>query len=217
MSMAKGMGRRGGEAAALLCLLMLSASWRAAALSLIVTDVECVSEYVYYKDDTVSGNFVVVDHDASWRSSNPGVDFTVTTPENSVVYSLKGSTGDKFDFKVSSGMHKFCFHNPSNSPEAVAFNIHVGHIPKQQDLAKDEHFEPVNAKIAELRESLTSVTLEQRYLKARGYRHRHTNESTRKRVIGYTIGEYLLLVALSSLQVVYIRKLFSKPVAHGRV
>ncbi|XP_042061034.1 transmembrane emp24 domain-containing protein p24beta3-like [Salvia splendens] len=212
--MARGMG---GEAAALLCLLMMSASWRAAALSLIVTDVECVYEYVYYKDDTVSGNFVVVDHDASWRSSNPGVDFTVTTPENSIVYSLKGSTGDKFDFKVSSGMHKFCFHNPSNSPEAVAFNIHVGHIPKQQDLAKDEHFEPVNAKIAELRESLTSVTLEQKYLKARGYHHRHTNESTRKRVIGYTVGEYVLLVALSGLQVVYIRKLFSKPVAYGRV
>ena len=69
--------RMGGEAAALLCLLMLSASWRAAALSLIVTDVECVYEYVYYNDDTVSGNFVVVDHDASWRSTNPGVDFTV--------------------------------------------------------------------------------------------------------------------------------------------
>ncbi|TYG50477.1 hypothetical protein E1A91_D10G170500v1 [Gossypium mustelinum] len=43
------------------------------------------------------------------------------------------------------------------------------------------------------------------------------NESTRKRVIGYTVGEYLLLVAASVLQVIYIRRLFSKSVAYNRV
>lgn len=77
MAMTRRVSRCGGEAAALLCLLMLSTAWRAAALSLIVSDVECVYEYVYYKDDTVSGNFVVVDHDATGSSAHPGVDFTV--------------------------------------------------------------------------------------------------------------------------------------------
>lgn len=37
-----------------------------------------------------------------------------------------------------------------------------------------EHLDPVNVKIAELREALESVTLEQRYLKARDVRHRHS-------------------------------------------
>lgn len=43
------------------------------------------------------------------------------------------------------------------------------------------------------------------------------NESTRKRVILYTVGEYLLLAAVSALQVIYIRRLFSKSVAYNRV
>lgn len=43
------------------------------------------------------------------------------------------------------------------------------------------------------------------------------NESTHKRVIFYTIGEYILLALASGLQVVYIRRLFSKSVAYNRV
>ena len=43
------------------------------------------------------------------------------------------------------------------------------------------------------------------------------NESTRKRLLGYTIEEYVLLALASTLQVVYIRRLFSKSVAYNRV
>lgn len=43
------------------------------------------------------------------------------------------------------------------------------------------------------------------------------NESTRKRVIFYTVGEYIFLAAASGLQILYIRKLFSKSVAYNRV
>lgn len=37
-----------------------------------------------------------------------------------------------------------------------------------------EHLDPINVKIAQLRESLESVTSEQKYLKARDARHRHS-------------------------------------------
>lgn len=37
-----------------------------------------------------------------------------------------------------------------------------------------EHLDPINVKIAELREALESITAEQRYLRARDYRHRHS-------------------------------------------
>lgn len=43
------------------------------------------------------------------------------------------------------------------------------------------------------------------------------NESTRKRVIGYTVVEYIMLALASALQVIYIRRLFSKSVAYNRV
>lgn len=37
-----------------------------------------------------------------------------------------------------------------------------------------EHMDPLNIKIAELREALESVTTEQKYLKARDARHRYS-------------------------------------------
>ncbi|XP_010532582.1 PREDICTED: transmembrane emp24 domain-containing protein p24beta3 [Tarenaya hassleriana] len=199
-------------------LLLLSSIGQISSLSVTVNDVECVYEYVLYEGDTVSGNFVVVDHDIFWGSDHPGLDFDVSSPAGNIVHSLKGTSGDKFEFKAPrSGMYKFCFHNPHSTPETVSFYIHVGHIPNEHDVAKDEHLDPINVKIAELREALESVISEQKYLKARDTRHRHTNESTRKRVIFYTVGEYLLLAAASGLQVLYIRKLFSKSVAYNRV
>ncbi|GFY85029.1 emp24/gp25L/p24 family/GOLD family protein [Actinidia rufa] len=199
-------------------LLLLSFVRDLSALSVTVNDVECVSEYVIYEGDMVSGNFVVVDHDIFWNSDHPGIDFTATSPAGNVVHTLKGTSGDKFEFKAPrSGMYKFCFHNPHSTPETVSFYIHVGHIPNEHDLAKDEHLDPINVKIAELREALESVISEQKYLKARDARHRRTNESTRKRVIFYTLGEYILLALSSALQVVYIRRLFSKSFAYNRV
>ncbi len=204
---------------ALVVLLLFSAVVRdVSALSVTVNDVECVYEYVLYEGDTISGNFVVVDHDIFWSSDHPGIDFIVTSPGGNTVHTMKGTSGDKFEFKAPrSGMFKFCFHNPYSTPETVSFYIHVGHIPNEHDLAKDEHLDPINVKIAELREALESVTAEQKYLKARDTRHRHTNESTHRRVILYTIAEYILLALASGLQVVYIRRLFSKSVAYNRV
>ncbi|XP_027351049.1 transmembrane emp24 domain-containing protein p24beta3-like [Abrus precatorius] len=188
------------------------------ALSISLNDVECVSEHVLDEGDTISGNFVVIDYDIFWSSDHPGIDFTVTSPGGNVVYSLKGTSGEKFELKAAqSGLYTFCFHNPALMPETVSFYIHVGHIPNGHDLAKDEHFDPVNVKIAELREALESIVTEQKYLKARDARHRYTNESTRKRVVFYTILEYILFAATSLLQGVYIRRLFSKSFAYNRV
>ena len=62
----------------------------------------------------------------------------VTSPGGNTVHNLKGTSGDKFEFKAPrSGMYKFCFHNPYSTPETVSFYIHVGHIPTEHDLAKD--------------------------------------------------------------------------------
>lgn len=62
----------------------------------------------------------------------------VTSPGGNTVQNLKGTSGDKFEFKAPrSGMYKFCFHNPYSTPETVSFYIHVGHIPTEHDLAKD--------------------------------------------------------------------------------
>lgn len=63
----------------LLVLLLFSfvGDLSVSALSVTVNDVECVYEYVLYEGDTVSGNFVVVDHDIFWSSDHPGIDLVV--------------------------------------------------------------------------------------------------------------------------------------------
>ncbi|MBA0768450.1 hypothetical protein Gotri_017251 [Gossypium trilobum] len=171
-----------GKMWALMGLLLFNSVCNVSSLSVNVNNIECVYEYVLYEGDTISGNFVVVDHDIFWGSDHPGIDFTVTSPLGNTVHELKGTSGEKFEFKAPrSGMYKFCFHNPHSAPETVSFHIHIGHIPTEHDLAKD------------------------------------ANESTRKRVIGYTVGEYILLTLVSALQVIYIRQLFSKSVAYNRV
>ncbi|KAL4309058.1 hypothetical protein GQ457_01G001990 [Hibiscus cannabinus] len=212
------MEREWGKMWALMALLLLNSVTSVSSLSLTVNKAECVYEYVSSEGDTITGSFVVVDHQIFWSSEHPGIDFTATSPGGILAHSVKGTAGDKFEFVApKSGMYKFCFHNPSSTPETVSFYIHVGHIPNEHDLARDVHVDPINVKIAELREALESITSEQKYLKAREDRHRHTNESTRRRVIGYTMGGYVLLTLVSVFQVVYIRRLFSKSVGYNRV
>ncbi|PPD68213.1 hypothetical protein GOBAR_DD34909 [Gossypium barbadense] len=202
----------------LIGLLLLNFVNNVSSLSLTITKVDCVYEIVRSEGDIVSGNFVVVDHHIFWSSDHPGIDFSITSPGGGILHNLKGTSGDKFSFKAPrSGLYRFCFHNPLSTPETIAFYIHIGHIPNEHNLAKNEHLDPINVKIAELREALEAVTTEQKYLKARDAVHRRTNESTKTRVIGYTVGEYILLTIASVLQVVYIRRLFSKSVGYNRI
>ena len=64
-------------AAYMIVALLMSFIGRISSLSVTVNELECVYEYVIYEGDTVSGNFVVVDHDIFWSSDHPGIDFTV--------------------------------------------------------------------------------------------------------------------------------------------
>lgn len=59
-------------------LLLVSLIAGIDSISVTVNEIECVYEYVLYEGDTVSGNFVVVDHDIFWGADHPGIDFTVS-------------------------------------------------------------------------------------------------------------------------------------------
>ncbi|KAL7219116.1 hypothetical protein ACSBR2_012235 [Camellia fascicularis] len=138
------------------------------ALSVTVNDAECVYEFIFFAGNTISSNFVVVDHHVFWNSDHPGIDLIVTSPGGNVVHSSKGTFEDKFQLmSPSNRMYKFCFHNSHSALKTVSFYIHVGHISSENDIAKDEHLDPINVKIAELREALESVPAEQKYLLAR--------------------------------------------------
>lgn len=79
------MGRIAGAGAGVKCskvftlvaILVFSFVGNLTALSVTVNDEECIYEYVLNEGDTISGNFVVVDHEIFWSSDHPGIDFTV--------------------------------------------------------------------------------------------------------------------------------------------
>lgn len=60
----------------------------------------------------------------------------VTTPTENSLQSMKGTSRDKFKVPKR-GTYKFRFRNHYWTPATVSFYIHVGHIPSEQDLAKD--------------------------------------------------------------------------------
>ena len=84
----------------LAALLLLSLIAGIDSISVTVNEIECVYEYVLYEGDSVSGNFVVVDHDIFWGADHPGIDFTVI-PVHSLFYLFFYSClqdGDVFRF-----------------------------------------------------------------------------------------------------------------------
>ncbi|KAG0561880.1 hypothetical protein KC19_9G100200 [Ceratodon purpureus] len=199
-------------------IALLAIVGQAQALLLTVQNTECVWEDVEYDGDVVSGNFVVLDHEVFWGSDHPGIELIVTGPDGRNVHNTNTIDGEQFEFIAHhKGRYKFCFHNPLSAPEQVTFYIHVGHVPGVEDLAKDEHLKPVDVKIAQLGELLEAVSAEIRYLQTRDLRHRRTNESTQRRLLAYTISEYLLLIGASVGQVYMIRHLFSKRIGYNRV
>lgn len=64
--------------------LLVSFRGNVSALSITVNDVECVYEFVQFEGDTVTGNFVVVDHDIFWSSDHPGIDLVVSVLTRSI-------------------------------------------------------------------------------------------------------------------------------------
>ncbi|EFJ11289.1 hypothetical protein SELMODRAFT_126578 [Selaginella moellendorffii] len=201
-----------------LAALLLASIRSADALSMTVYRTECVQEHVEYANDIVTGNFVVVDHEIFWASDHPGIDFVATSPAGVIVSSIRGSAGDKFSFTAAMpGLYKFCFHNTAPSPETVDFYIHVGHILNEHNLAKDEHLNPVHVKISQLKEALESLMADQHYLRSRVERHHNTNRSTQKRLLFYTIGEYLALAAASVTQVLVLKHLFNRKIGYTKL
>lgn len=102
------------------------------AYALSFTDLIQTSEKPLQTDIVCFGPWPICD------TINLKSNLQVTSPGGMTVYALKGTSGEKFEFKApQSGAYKFCFDNPAGTPETVSFYIHVGHIPTEFELAKD--------------------------------------------------------------------------------
>ncbi|KAJ3427665.1 hypothetical protein M0812_25293 [Anaeramoeba flamelloides] len=140
-------------------------------------------------------------------------DLEVLTPSGRTVLKRKQVSETRFSFLGSeTGMHDFCLSNEmsSISTKKVYLDVQIDNQYIEEELAKKEHFSPLENSIIELEETLTTILAEQRYLKVREHIHRNTTESTNSRVLWWSFLKTFFLLAIVISQIVYLRHIIEK-------
>jgi len=161
-------------------------------------------------DDINSGTKV----SGSFQVSTGGfldIDAKVVGPDDRTIYSVQKETEGRFTFIAhETGVFRFCFSNAMSTvtPKTVSFTLVLGEGSKREQVAKSEHLTPLEKSVLALGEGLQHIQAEQEYMKMRERMHRNTSESTNSRVLWWSIMEAVALVAMSIVQIVYLRNFF---------
>jgi len=127
------------------------------------------------------------------------------------LYETRGQPDGTFAFDVASdGVMDICIANGKKgandgTPRTVGFAIRT----TVKGTADEEGSLDALLDVSEeLNEGLLTLTDHQAYMRRREENHRRTLDSTRSRVLYWTVGETLVLLALSAWQILYIRAFF---------
>jgi len=198
-------GMAGARAAALVALVLVALpSGHGLTFNVDPAKEECLFEEIN-SGTKVSGSFQV---------STGGfldIDAKVVGPDDRNVYTVQKETEGRFTFiSHESGVYRFCFSNAMSTvtPKTVSFNLMLGEGSRRDQVAKSEHLSPLEKSVMALSEGLQQIQAEQEYMKMRERTHRNTSESTNARVLWWSLIEAAALVAMSVLQILYLRNFF---------
>lgn len=159
-------------------------------------------------------NFKVGFYFAVQSGGSFDLDYVVTDPQDTII--LEGESerqGDYIFTANTAGEYSFCFNNPSFSTKLVDFDIMVESEPRPVAPAKPtslvEQTSSLEESIYKLSGSLSSIQRTQRYFRTRDSRNVSTVKSTNWRITMFSLGESLLVVSMSALQVFIVKKFFS--------
>lgn len=136
------------------------------------------------------------------------IDYVVTDPDDTII--LEGERERQGDYIFTGhkvGEYSFCFSNEmsSLSDKLVDFDIMVESEPRQTVPAKPqsiaEHTSSLEESIYKLSGSLSSIQRTQKYFRTRDARNRSTVAATKWRIMVVSLGESVLMIAMSALQV----------------
>ncbi|KAG2431849.1 hypothetical protein HXX76_009342 [Chlamydomonas incerta] len=146
-------------------------------------------------------------------------DLIITSPGGTRVHETVGEPEAKFHLvPYETGKYRFCLRLNQDKTGSryvlsreVLWDLHVGHADSHSNTNLKEHdtqslwhyVHQVDAQLQQLRAT-------QQYLYWRERRHRMTVESTNRRVLVYALVRNGVLVLVSIMQVVFIRRMFSK-------
>lgn len=192
----------------ILAITLLSVIFPSTALNIYVkpNDEEC------YFEELVKGEKFYAQY-AVQSGGYLDIDVRVTGPNDQIVYEGEREKENSFQFKAQQdGKYKLCFTNSMSMVygKTLSFVIYTGASLLSVDAAKSEHLTPLEQSIVTTSEGLLGIHDSQVFLKYREIRHSQTLESTNSRVMWWSILELIMLISVSTFNIMYLRALFDK-------
>eukprot|EP00455_Lapot_gusevi_P008119 TRINITY_DN134_c0_g1_i2.p2 TRINITY_DN134_c0_g1~~TRINITY_DN134_c0_g1_i2.p2 ORF type:complete len:110 (-),score=38.83 TRINITY_DN134_c0_g1_i2:93-422(-) len=102
-----------------------------------------------------------------------------------------------------------CFTNIGLSQKTVSFILKTGVNAKDYSaVAKKDNLKPLEVELRRLEDIVQSIHDDMLYLRSREEEMRNTNESTNARVLWFSLLSMMILVALGTWQILFLRRFF---------
>ncbi|XP_010553698.1 PREDICTED: transmembrane emp24 domain-containing protein p24delta3-like [Tarenaya hassleriana] len=181
-------------------------------MSVPPTGTKCVSEEIQ-SNVVVLADFLVISED---HSVLPTVSVKVTSPYGNNLHHQENIAHGQFAFTTQeSGNYLACFwaegHNHGNKDISINLDWKTGIAAKDWDsIAKKEKIEGVELELRKLEGAVEAIHENLLYLKTREAEMRTVSEKTNSRVAWFSIMSLGICIAVSGLQVVYLKQYFQK-------
>ncbi|KAL2343155.1 hypothetical protein Fmac_004440 [Flemingia macrophylla] len=180
-------------------------------LTLPVSGTKCVSEEIQ-NNVVVLADYVVVPDE---HSHNPTIAVKVTSPYGNNIHLNENTTHGNFAFTTQeAGNYLACFwvdsHNQGGEVN-VNLDWKIGIAAKDWDsVARKEKIEGVELELRKLEGAVEAIHENLLYLKGREAEMRTVNEKTNSRVAWFSIMSLGICIAVSGLQLWYLKRFFQK-------
>ena len=197
-----------------LLLLVVFVAHDGQAIKLKFRYEECFTHELHL-NEPLYGAFVAM---PDFYSVQAKYDVTITAPSGTVVYQAVGESEGKFNLiTYEVGRYKFCLKLNQDRTVSryvverdVMWDLHTGLQAPPHNAVDEAHTSQLWKHVSEVDAELQQIRATQQYLYWRERRHRQTVESTNRRVVWFALLRSVALVVSSMVQVVVIRKMFSK-------
>ncbi|KAI1719126.1 emp24/gp25L/p24 family/GOLD domain-containing protein [Ditylenchus destructor] len=202
----------------LLSLFSLLSACRALYFHIAETEKKCFIEEI--PDETmVIGRYKVQLYDPNTKGygdyPNIGMHVEAKDPEEKVILSKLYTSEGMFTFTSHTpGEHLICLYSNSTAwfngaQLRVHLDIQVGeHAQDYQQVAAKDKLNELQLRIRQLLDQVEQITKEQNYQRYREERFRQTSESTNSRVLWWSIGQTIVLLATGAWQMRHLKGFF---------
>lgn len=181
-------------------------------LTLPTSGTKCVSEEIQH-NVVVLADYVVIPSD---NTHNPTIAVKVTSPYGNNLHHRENTTHGNFAFTTQeAGNYLACFWVDSHSQGGGEVNVNldwkIGIAAKDWDtVARKEKIEGVELELRKLEGAVEAIHENLLYLKGREAEMRIVSEKTNARVAWFSILSLGMCIAVSGLQLWYLKRFFQK-------